>query len=226
MRDVPRRHVGERANGKRVSAGDAAARPRVRRQIAEKRHGRSAHQPKLFDVAAPGPRIRAGHRHRNVLIEARKRSVEAARKPERAGDEEALAVVQVSQDVPDAPLVGGVAMERSILRDGLQQRQRFGQLVLEDPADVARSDLVDVREVGTRLPRFDRGRSMTLIAEPRAAVDRRMVASRRLLVETDHVACRIVNPRGDLQERRRRSAGQSRRRSRRSRRASPRRCRP
>src|SRR5438270_10755989 len=79
MRDVPGGDPGERANGKRIAAGDSAPAPGLGRDIAEQGQGRLSHRAELLDVACPRPLVGAGRGNGDVLVEARKRAVEAAR---------------------------------------------------------------------------------------------------------------------------------------------------
>src|SRR5258708_13254988 len=55
VRAMPRHDVGQRADGDRVAAGDAAARPGVARQVAHERQGRLPDGPELLAVPPPGP---------------------------------------------------------------------------------------------------------------------------------------------------------------------------
>ena len=87
---------------------------------------------------------------RDVLIEARKRAVEAPRKPPGARHEQPLGVVHVAQDLPDAPLVGRVTDRRLMLGNAVQQLERFLSLVREDAADVRTRHALDVLEVVLR----------------------------------------------------------------------------
>src|SRR5207302_6054527 len=73
-----------------------------------------------------------------------------ARKPERAKHKEALSVTPVVHDLTDAPLAWGIAMPRFLLRDPAQQLEDFVPLRIEQPANIAFRDLVDVGEVVLR----------------------------------------------------------------------------
>src|SRR6266536_1312189 len=71
--------------------------------------------PAGHPAPAPRPLIRSRPGCPDVLVKAGQRAVEASRKPECAEHEHPLAVVHVAQELADAPLVGGVAMERPLL---------------------------------------------------------------------------------------------------------------
>src|SRR5262245_47905752 len=102
---MARDDVGERADGERVAARDAAARPRLLRQPAEERVRREPDGAELVDVLRPGSLIGVRLGDRRVLVEARQRAVEAAREPERAEGEQSLNVVDVAPDLADRPLL-------------------------------------------------------------------------------------------------------------------------
>src|SRR6059036_3246620 len=87
---------------------------------------------------------------RDVLIEARKRAVEAAREPQGPRHEQPLGVVHMAENLPDTPLVGRVTDQRLFIRNAAQQLVRFLPLVREDAADVCTGDALDVLEVVLR----------------------------------------------------------------------------
>ncbi len=148
--DVPGRNVCESTDGKRIAAGDAATRPRLGREILKERRCRRADGPELFDVGSPGPRIGVRRSYRDVLIEAGQRTVEPARKPERAKYEHAFTIAQMAHDLPDAPLLGGIPIQRLFVRDFVETSECLSRLRFEDVTDIARLDLIDVREIVLR----------------------------------------------------------------------------
>src|ERR1041384_7299332 len=79
---VTRGDVGHRADAERISARDAAPRPRRAGKIAEQRDGGRAHRLEFVDETRPRAFVRRRARHRDVLVEARQRRIEAAREPE------------------------------------------------------------------------------------------------------------------------------------------------
>src|SRR5688572_4103675 len=145
---MPRRDVRERANTERIPAGDTAARPGLRGKVAEERHRRAPDRLKVVEKVRPRALVGARLPYRDVLLEARQRTVESAREPERAKGEETLGVAQMVDHLANAPLVGRVAMQGLLVGDVAKRGEHFLSLLLEGPADVRRCrDLIDVREV-------------------------------------------------------------------------------
>ena len=97
-------------------------------------------------MAGPRDLVGAGRGAGDVLIVAREWRVEAAGEPECAGYEHALGVVDVIENLADAPLLRLVAVERLFLGDAQQERRRFLELGLEDSDDVAAADPVMYRK--------------------------------------------------------------------------------
>src|SRR4030095_8223569 len=113
-------------------------------KVPEERNRGGAHRMELVEVTAPGPRVCAGVRRRDVLIETRQRLSERASEPERPEREQALGVVDVRHDLANAPLAGRVPVERLILGYRLEHRTRVAELMFQDVADIPRRHLVDV----------------------------------------------------------------------------------
>jgi hypothetical protein len=111
MCDVAGGDVRERANRKWIAARDAAPRPRLMWHLGEQRERRRPHRAKLVDVAAQRTCIRRRSRNGDVLIEARKRAVEAACEPHRAKREHPLAVVDVARDLANGPFPRSIPMQ-------------------------------------------------------------------------------------------------------------------
>src|SRR5439155_20488946 len=115
VRDVAGGDVGQRPHREGVSAGDAAPAPGFVRKVAEESNRRQPDAPEFLDVVGPRALVcpRAGRG--DVLVEARKRSFEPAGEPERPGDEEPFAVVDVVDDLADRPLLRRVGPEALLL---------------------------------------------------------------------------------------------------------------
>src|SRR5689334_20677527 len=112
MGDVTGRNPRERASTERVVARDTATHPCVRRDMLEECNRGGANGAEFIDVAPEGSLVGARRPNRGVLVETGKRRLIAARKPEGAIREDALGVVQMTDDFADGPLVRSVAMER------------------------------------------------------------------------------------------------------------------
>src|SRR4030095_7949737 len=115
MEHVPGNDVRQSAHGERMAVDHAVPHPGLRRQLVKERQRRGADRSKLVDVTGPWSRVGVRTRRSDVLVEAWQRGVESAREPERPKDEYALGIVDVTDDLADAPLVGGVAMMRLFL---------------------------------------------------------------------------------------------------------------
>src|SRR5437660_2480249 len=142
--DVAGQDVSQRAYSEGIVAGDAFALPGLCGQIAEKEQRSQTKHAELFHMA--GPRDFVGLRSRNAdfLIEAGQRIGKAAGKPERAEDENALAVVHMTKDFADGPLLRRIAMERFLFRDAGQQVERLVQLNFKFGDYVVRGHEIDV----------------------------------------------------------------------------------
>src|SRR5713226_436076 len=119
-----------------LRASAAASKPRNRAIVARRTASRSARR----SGSDPG-----------LLVEPRERLCVAAGEPQRAIAEHALAVAQVPHDFLDAPLARGVAVQRSGLGQGGEQRLRVAPLLFEDREQVADRDLRDVGAVKRRV---------------------------------------------------------------------------
>src|SRR4029453_3841145 len=147
MRHMPRGYVCECPHCERVPARDPALRPRLVRQVAEEIQRRLADRAELRHEVAQRTLIEAHGRDRDVLIEAWQLPGKPTCKPERTEHEHALTVVDVANDLANAPLVGGIAMERLLLRDPAEHRDGLPKLRVDDTANVlALGNLVDVRD--------------------------------------------------------------------------------
>jgi hypothetical protein len=147
MRDVPDAHVCQRPDSERGVAGDPAPVPGRRRQRPEEGDCPTANGLELLDEIRPRSAIGLGRAGRDSRVEARKRTLEVPRKPERARDEQPLAVRQVIHHVADAPLAWLISYERLRLRDAARQDGHVSQLRRQQIADVAVGNLIDVGEV-------------------------------------------------------------------------------
>ena len=120
-----------------ASAGRLRKKARVARRIPRNSSTWPAHETSSARAAGGG----------DVLVVARERALEAAGEPESAGHEEALRVVDVIDDLADAPLLRLVAVKRLLLGNAEQKRGRFLKLGLEDADDVVARDPIDVPEI-------------------------------------------------------------------------------
>ena len=132
VRNVSGCDVGERPHREGFSTGDSTAHPRVCGKIPEEAQRGPADCTELVDVARPGELIGLCGGDRNILLEARKGSVEFPREPQSAEDEHSLGVVHVVQRLADAPLVRRVAAERFLLGDAAQESYRFVPTVFQE----------------------------------------------------------------------------------------------
>jgi hypothetical protein len=107
----------------------------------------AAHVAELVDVALPGAFVGRRVRHRNLLVEARKRRVETAGEPERARHEQPLAIVDVREHLANAPLVSGMATPRVFVGNRRGQRQHLGLLLAHEGSNVVTAYSIDIREV-------------------------------------------------------------------------------
>ena len=139
---------GEGADAEVLFVGDAGAEPSLFGHVLEERERREADALELFDVGLPWDGIGAGGGGGGVGVVALERRGEAAGEPEGAEGEGALGVGDVVEDLADAPLVSGVAVEGGLFGDGGEEAHGVFELVGEDFADVGPFDLVDVLEVG------------------------------------------------------------------------------
>ena len=117
MRRVARRDIRQRSHCKRIIAGDSGTQPCVFGQIAKEAESRFPDAEKLLAMRRPRNSIGVGAVGGEILIKTRKRSREAARKPEGAGDKKAFAIVNVAQELANAPFIGSVAVKRFVFAD-------------------------------------------------------------------------------------------------------------
>src|SRR2546421_1141505 len=122
--DVTGQDVSQGANSEGVIAGDSSALPGFCGQVAEEGQRSQTKSAELFHMAGPGNLVGLRSRNADFLIEAGERIGEAAGKPECAKNENALAVVHVTEHLADGPLLRGIAMERFFFRDAGQEVQR------------------------------------------------------------------------------------------------------
>src|SRR5439155_1090401 len=113
--DAARGDVREGPHRQLKPARLAAPHPRLRGKSTEERERSRADSNELVDESLPGAFVRPRGGGCHILIEAWKRSVEAAREPPRAQHEQTLRVVDVPEDLADAPLAGRVAMARLLV---------------------------------------------------------------------------------------------------------------
>src|ERR1700757_2323148 len=100
----------------------------------------------LLDQSRPGQAVGFGADGGDVLVKAGERRVKAAREPERTHCEEPFRVVHVAKHLADAPLVRGVAVERSFLGNASKETDRIVQLRDHRAEAIVTLDLVDVGE--------------------------------------------------------------------------------
>src|ERR1041385_1138583 len=105
--NVARPDVGEGVDGERVPARNAAAHPCVVGKVLEESQRRGTDGREFVDETRPRSRIGFGRADGDVLIEARKWVLEAAREPKRAKHKESLGVVHVTDRLTNAPFVRG-----------------------------------------------------------------------------------------------------------------------
>src|SRR6266545_4891522 len=141
------RDVREGPHAEGIPAGDAAPPPGLRRQIAEEGDSREADPAELLDVTGPRDLVGASRGGADLLVVARERAVEAAGEPECAGDEHALGVVDVTDDLPDAPLLRRVTVKRLLLGHAGEERGHLLELSSEDADDVAARNPIDIAEI-------------------------------------------------------------------------------
>ena len=103
--------IRERPHRERIVAGNAPPLPSLCWQVRQESNRGATHGIKLRDVIRPGAIVRARRPNGHVLIEARKRSREAAREPEGTRHKQPFGVIEVADHLTDAPLVWGIAME-------------------------------------------------------------------------------------------------------------------
>src|SRR5207302_1774433 len=104
----------------------------------------------FFDVFGPRNTVGLCARDGDELVEAGHWRFEAAPEPESPLQEHALGVRDMIQGLANAPLIRSVAMQRLLLRDAFEQRERVAELRFQNGDDRISGDPVDVREVVRR----------------------------------------------------------------------------
>jgi len=97
VNEVGGEDVCQCAYGERVIAGDAAAQPGVRREIAEEGQSRQPDPLEVFNMAGPRELIGPSSQNANVLVETRQGFFKAASKPEGAEQKNPLAIADVTE---------------------------------------------------------------------------------------------------------------------------------
>ena len=136
MGDVAGDDVGDCTDGDRVIAGDTATRPRLVRQVLEKRNRAQPDGPELFDQLGPGRLICIRRLDRDILFKARQRVLKSAREPECPVEEHTLAVIDVVQQFANRPLSRSVGFQTLLLRDTLQEPKSLSHLPLHRRDDL------------------------------------------------------------------------------------------
>src|ERR1700722_13600352 len=100
-------------------------------------------------MVGPCHAIRLRPLRRNSLIVARQRSLEAASEPQRAEGKSPLRVGDMVHNLPDAPAVRRVAMDRSLFGNPVEHSEGFMQLPFDNGARIIARDLIDISEIIT-----------------------------------------------------------------------------
>src|SRR5437879_4388699 len=111
MCHVARDEIRERANAEGIPACDAATHPCDAWKVTKKLDRGVSHRSEFVDMRMPRSVVGCGRRNRDILIEARQRTVKPSRKPERAKDKQPLAIVDVTEHLADGPLACRISME-------------------------------------------------------------------------------------------------------------------
>src|SRR5581483_8094659 len=135
------------AYGEAIVARDSVARPCLAAEVSEEIEGRYAACVEPAGECSECKLVETASLHADSLTEGGKRTRQAACEPERPRREEALGIVDVSDELLDAPLLRLVAISGARFGDRLQQSHGVMPLLVERREDVAVGNGVDVLEV-------------------------------------------------------------------------------
>ena len=150
MGNVSDHKIRKRPHREQVITCDSAPRPCLLWKGSKEGQSRRSDRPELLRETTPRAIIGARCGHRDRLIETWQWAFKSACKPVGAKHKQALSVTEVVDDITDAPLVWGIAMQRFLLRDAAQEIEQFVSLGIEKAANIAFRNLIDIGEIVLR----------------------------------------------------------------------------